>query len=327
MKKVRGRCAAISPATPSIARKNGTGFILESATWRASRDWGDVLGYTPEELDDANREGDRVAAGTSGPSTRPHDSPMVISGCIGPRGDGYDPGKRDERRTRPKPIMRGRSASSPTSDADMVSAITMTYVDEAIGVTRAAQAAGMPVVDLVHGRDRRQSADRRKPRRGDHGGRPRDRQRRPAYYMINCAHPTHFESRVDVRRGLGRADPRRCRANASRCSHAELDGATELDDGNPAELGRQYREHARPLPADQRSGRLLRHRPSSHRADRDELHRDEGGISHVQGECRRPGMFPAAATIRAAQPDLNYGVLLSARNTGAAPCISSESRA
>jgi len=32
------------------------------------------------------------------------------------------------------------------------------------------------------------------------------------------------------------------RANASRLSHAELDEATELDAGNPEELGQQYRD-------------------------------------------------------------------------------------
>ena len=29
----------------AIARKNGVGFILESATWRANPDWAEKLGY------------------------------------------------------------------------------------------------------------------------------------------------------------------------------------------------------------------------------------------------------------------------------------------
>jgi S-methylmethionine-dependent homocysteine/selenocysteine methylase len=57
--------------------------------------------------------------------------------------------------------------------------------------------------------------------------------------MINCAHPSHFEDVLAtdapwVRRIRG------LRANASRKSHAELNESTELDDGNPEELGREY---------------------------------------------------------------------------------------
>ena len=65
--------------------------------------------------------------------------------------------------------------------------------------------------------------------------------------MVNCAHPTHLETAwaagepwVERIRGL--------RANASRRSHAELDSAKDLDDGNPAELAQEYRELRRKLP-------------------------------------------------------------------------------
>ena len=61
----------------------------------------------------------------------------------------------------------------------------------------------------------------------------------PAYYMLNCAHPSHFEEtlaalgpRVGRIRGL--------RANASAKSHAELNESTELDAGDPEELGRAH---------------------------------------------------------------------------------------
>jgi S-methylmethionine-dependent homocysteine/selenocysteine methylase len=69
----------------------------------------------------------------------------------------------------------------------------------------------------------------------------------PAYYMINCAHPTHFEQVLDARepwvqriRGL--------RANASRQSHAELNESPTLDTGDPVELGMQYAALKRRLP-------------------------------------------------------------------------------
>ena len=60
-----------------------------------------------------------------------------------------------------------------------------------------------------------------------------------AYFMVNCAHPTHFADvleddggRVERIRGV--------RANASAKSHEELDQSDELDEGSPAELAEQY---------------------------------------------------------------------------------------
>ena len=73
------------------------------------------------------------------------------------------------------------------------------------------------------------------------------RWRAPAYYTVNCAHPTHFEGAL-AEAGPWRDRIRGVRANASRKSHAELDAATELDIGDPAELGRQYRDLRGRLP-------------------------------------------------------------------------------
>jgi S-methylmethionine-dependent homocysteine/selenocysteine methylase len=222
----------------SIASKNGTGFILESATWRASPDWGALLGYSPEELDAANRKAIRLLRDVKAEYETAR-SKMVVSGCVGPRGDGYDPGK----------VMSPEEAQAYHARqigvfaeelVDMVTAITMTNTNEAIGVTRAAQAAGLPAVISFT-----VETDGNLPT-GESLGKAimavdRATGNGPAYYMINCAHPTHFQDRL----GSGEAWVERIggvRANASRCSHAELDGATELDDGDPVELGRQYRD-------------------------------------------------------------------------------------
>jgi len=220
----------------TIAREHGTGFVLESATWRASADWGDKLGYTSEALDEANHKAVTLLHELK-VEFETDRSPMVISGCVGPRGDGYDPGK----------IMGVEEAQAyharqisvfAEADVDLVTAITMTNTNEAIGVTRAAQAAGLPVVIsftvetdgcLPSGESLKQAIET--VDRATDGG--------PAYFMVNCAHPTHFERQlasgeawVERIRGL--------RANASKRSHAELDEATELDDGDPIELGAQY---------------------------------------------------------------------------------------
>jgi len=219
-----------------IAKAGRAGFILESATWRASPDWGWKLGYSSEAMAAANRESIELL-GELREEYESGGQPIVISGCVGPRGDGYDPGtvmSADEAETYHSEQVRVFG----TTEADMVTGITMTNVNEAIGLTRAALAAGLPVAisftvetdgRLPSGETLRAAIETVDAETGNG----------PAYYMINCAHPTHFETVLSrnedwVQRIRG------LRANASRLSHSELDEAEELDDGNPAELGGQY---------------------------------------------------------------------------------------
>jgi S-methylmethionine-dependent homocysteine/selenocysteine methylase len=222
----------------SIAKSHGVGFVLESATWRASPDWAEKLGYPEEALAQANRKAVEMLRDIRD-AQESETTPMVISGCVGPRGDGYSPtemmGAEEAERYHAVQIGAFRD-----TDADMVTAITMTYADEAIGVTRAATSAGLPVVisftvetdgRLPSGQTLKDAIAQVDQATGS----------APAYYMINCAHPTHFED------ALANGEPwveriGGLRANASTKSHAELDEAEELDDGNPEELGGQYRD-------------------------------------------------------------------------------------
>ncbi len=228
-----------------IATQHGVGLVLESATWRASPDWAAKLGYTPTDLADANLAAlDLLHAIRQDCERGP--TRIVLSGCIGPRGDGY----------RPEALMSEAEAEDyhavqaglfRDAEADLVTAITMTYPAEAIGLARAARAAGMPVVisfttetdgRLPTGETLREAVERVDEATGG----------APAYYMVNCAHPTHFagalpggEAWVERIRGL--------RANASTRSHAELDEATDLDDGDPVQLAREYRALGDRLPS------------------------------------------------------------------------------
>jgi S-methylmethionine-dependent homocysteine/selenocysteine methylase len=219
-----------------IARANGTGFILESPTWRASSDWGGKLGYSAAALANANARSialmQELRTAFQGERT-----PIVVSGCVGPRGDGYDPGTvmgPDEAEA----YHAEQIGAFAGTDADMVTAITMTNPGEAIGVTRAARAAGLPVaISFTLETDGRLPTDQGLKEAieevdGATGG-------APAYYMINCAHPTHFDATLaGTDAWLGRI--RGLRANASKRSHAELNEAPDLDDGDPVELGGQY---------------------------------------------------------------------------------------
>jgi len=221
-----------------IARAAGLGFILDAPTWRANRDWGEKLGYDAAALDVVNRRSIKMLIGLRERFETPA-SPMVVSGTIGPRGDGYRP---DEMMSveKAQAYHSAQIESFAASDADMVAAFTLSYAAEAIGIVRAATEAGMPVAisftletdgRLATGMSLRDAIVAVDDATGGAA----------AYFEINCAHPTHFmqaleadEAWIQRLRGL--------RANASKRSHAELDASPDLDAGDPAELGREYRD-------------------------------------------------------------------------------------
>lgn len=225
-----------------LASTRGLGLVLETATWRASADWGAKIGDSPEQLDAINRKSVKVLEHMR---ARHPGAPLIISGCIGPRGDGYSVATKmtSEEAREYHSVQIGTLADT---NADLISALTLNYIDEAIGITLAAQEKGIPVVIsfTVETDGRLPTGDTLK-----HAIETVDAatSEGPAYYMINCAHPTHFEPILDgkqdwTRRIMG------IRANASCMSHAELDNSVVLDDGNPEELGQQYRQLLNRLP-------------------------------------------------------------------------------
>jgi S-methylmethionine-dependent homocysteine/selenocysteine methylase len=225
-----------------LAKQHGAGFVLESPTWRASPRWGAEIGYDEAGLDALNRKAIALMAELRD-GYEPDFSPIVISGCIGPQDDGYDPTQilsADEAAE----YHSTQIGTFADTEADMVAALTVTYVEEAIGITRAAEAVGIPAAisftletdgRLPSGQSLAEGIGQTDAATG--GG--------PAYYMVNCAHPTHFES---VLGGSWTTRIRGLRANASTKSHAELDEATELDDGDPEDLGGRYARLRNQLP-------------------------------------------------------------------------------
>lgn len=221
----------------ALARERETGLVLESPTWRASPRWARELGYSDDELEQLNGKAIGLMEEVRDRHVGGSDRPIVISGCVGPQDDGYNPSVllSAEEAQSYHSTQIGTFASTA---ADMVCAITMTYADEAIGITRAAVEAGMPAAisftvetdgRLPSGQPLREAI---KQVDGETGG-------GPAYYMVNCAHPTHFEGVLKDEVGW-RERIRGLRANASTMSHAELDEATELDEGDPADLAARY---------------------------------------------------------------------------------------
>ena len=228
-----------------IGRTSDVGVVLESATWRANPDWGEKLGYDADALARVQRKAiDQLVRIRERFETAR--TPIVVSGNLGPRGDGYRPDARmsaADATAYHSPQIRTFAAS----DADMVAAFTMNYTEEAIGIASAAKANGMPVAIsfTVETDGRLPSGDSL----ADAIARTEDAtDAHPAYYMINCAHPSHFRAVLDAG-GAWRDRIRGVRANASKRSHAELDAATEIDIGDIDELARDYRALQTVLPA------------------------------------------------------------------------------
>lgn len=216
-----------------IAAGTGAGVLLELPTWRANPEWGATLGHDLDRLGELIDGSVDLLRDVQDAWDSPN--PFVVSGTIGPRGDGYVVGHTmtaDEAATY-HDFQIGRMAAA---GVDLVTALTMGYVDEAVGVVHAAAARGVPSVisftvetngRLPSGMPLREAIERTDA--ATDGG--------PIHYMVNCAHPTHFAHVLD---GEWTSRIGGIRANASRLSHAELDLMEQLDDGDPADLASRY---------------------------------------------------------------------------------------
>ncbi len=223
----------------NIAKDFKVGFILESPTWRANPDWIQKIGYPKSAVSKINKKGIQLLVDLKSEFENDLNT-IVISGCVGPRRDGYRPENTMTVEEAQKYHSLQIEAFGQTH-VDMISAITMNYVEEAVGIARAANAINLPVVisftvetngKLPTGMSLKEAIEQV----------DKSVIELPLYFMINCAHPTHFEK--ELQGGQNEQWTKRIkgiRANASCKSHAELDESTELDRGNPKELGREHK--------------------------------------------------------------------------------------
>lgn len=220
------------------------GFVMDTPTWRASTRWAEELGIDEGHLEAIHRDAVAWLAALRQRYETPW-SPFVINGVIGPHDDGYLPSETLTT-TEAETYHRQQVQWFAKFGADMVSALTMTYAEEAIGVALAARQADIPAAisftvetdgNLPSGQSLKAAIEQVDAVTGS----------APAYFMINCAHPDHFRA-VLQEGGAWRERIGGLRANASRMSHAELDSADTLDDGDPAELGQLYGDLLQLLP-------------------------------------------------------------------------------
>jgi len=224
-----------------LARQHGAGFVLDAPSWRASPDWGASIGYDRSRLANANARGiELISEMRRDLGGEPN---VALNLPIGPRGDGYEPGSMMTA-AQARDYHAWQIGVAGNAGAEMATALTMTYLEEAQGIALAAADAGLPVVvsftvetdgRLPTGMSLSEAVKRTDDATGG-----------VAYYMINCAHPSHFSAVLDDAELAQRIGG--IRANASRMSHAELDEAAELDAGNPDELAHDYRGLVDALP-------------------------------------------------------------------------------
>ncbi len=231
----RGLLRHYYTAHAELAVRSGAGFVLETPTWRANADWGRRVGYDASALAAVNRSAVDLVVGVRD-ELADGSHPMPVSGCLGPRGDAYRPEalmSADEAAGYHRPQV----AALAETAADLVTAMTLTYAAEAVGVAQAAEAVGLPVAlsftvetdgRLPDGTALAAAVTEVDEATGGY----------PAYFMVNCAHPQHFAGVLDPNAAWAQRI-RAVRANASTSSHAELDEATELDDGDPVAFGHE----------------------------------------------------------------------------------------
>jgi S-methylmethionine-dependent homocysteine/selenocysteine methylase len=223
-------------AFADLGTREGVGVILETATWRASADWGAHLGYDARDLEAVHHELVELLWMVRA-SYEPSPVPLLIAGCMGPRSDAYAP--RVRMTVAEAATYHGvQLATFGTTSVDLVVASTLGYVEEALGVALAAAALPVPLVlsftvetdgRLPSGQGIGAAIEQVDAASGG----------RVAYYMINCAHPSHVARGIDPDASwLHRL--RGLRANASAKSHAELDEATEVDEGDADDLAAAF---------------------------------------------------------------------------------------
>jgi homocysteine S-methyltransferase len=226
----RAVLAGYFDAYADIATTAGAGLLLECPTWRANPDWGARLGYGPAELARVNAAAITFLAGLRDRYAADVD-PILVGGTVGPKGDGYVVGERLEPAAAAA-YHRPQLEAFAAAGADLATAYTLTDVGEAIGVVLAARSVGLPVaISFTVETDGRLPSGTTVAAAVDQV----DAAAAPDYFLLNCAHPDHLARGLQ---GPGRWRERiiGVRSNASTRSHAELDEAAELDEGDPVAL-------------------------------------------------------------------------------------------
>jgi S-methylmethionine-dependent homocysteine/selenocysteine methylase len=218
----------------TVAR-HGFSALMGGLDYRASPDWGGLLGYSASGLAEMQLRSIDFLRTAAKPYAG-QIAHVLITGLIGPRGDAYQL-NRTITAAEAEDYHAAQIATLRQAGVDLVSAMTFNSVAEAVGVARAAKRAGLPLCvhftldstsRLASGPSVREAIEAVDAEAGD---------ARPDFYGINCSHPLEFEPAIEPGAWFRRV--RSLRPNAAAMDKISLCKLGHLEDGDPAELGRQ----------------------------------------------------------------------------------------
>jgi homocysteine S-methyltransferase len=228
-----------------VAAEAGFSVVIGGLDYRASPDWGDKLGYSPEALADVQMRCIEFLREVSQPF-RDRIPAILISGIIGPRGDAYSL-NRTITADAAEDYHFHQLSTLTRAGVDVVTAMTFNSVPEAIGVARAAARVNLPLCisftldsgtsRLMSGPSLREAIETTDRECGE---------AKPDFYGINCSHPFEFQPALEPGDWIERI--RMLRPNASAMDKMALCKIGHLVEGDPQELGRLMGELAQRYP-------------------------------------------------------------------------------
>lgn len=226
-----------------VAAKHGMCALMGGLDYRASPDWGALLGYSPESLAQANHRS--IAFLRELAREYATDIPeILVQGFIGPRGDAYQL-NRTITETEAEDYHSVQLATLKEADVDLAWAFTLNNVAEAIGIARAAARIEVPLAisftlddnsKLKSGPSLAEAIESVDAATGGSA----------VFFSINCSHPFEFEPGLESGDWIGRV--RGLRPNASRMEKVALCKLGHLEEGDPVELGQLMGDLARRYP-------------------------------------------------------------------------------
>jgi S-methylmethionine-dependent homocysteine/selenocysteine methylase len=216
------------------AARYAFGVLIGGLDYRASPDWGSLLGYSRESLAEMQLRSIDFLREVAQPYDG-HVPAIMYAGIVGPRGDAYE-ANRTITAEEAEEYHSEQLATLARAGVDLVEAMTFNNVPEVIGLARAAARVGLPLsvsFTLDHESRRLMSGPTLKDAIETVDAQTGDDQ--PAFYGINCSHPLEFMPAIEPGKWFERV---RClRPNAAMMDKISLCTLGHLEAGDPVELG------------------------------------------------------------------------------------------
>ena len=226
-----------------VVAKHGMSALIGGLDYRASPDWGDLLGYSPEGLSEANHKS--IAFLREVADEYVSDIPeILIQGLIGPRGDAYD---RNQSITadEAEDYHSVQLTTLKEANVDLALAITFNNIPESIGVARAAAKIGVPIA-ISLSLDSTSKLNTGPSLKEAITTIDTETDQTPEFFSINCSHPVEYEPAIETGSWIKRV--RGVRPNASKMEKIALCKIGHLEEGDPVELGELCGDLARRYP-------------------------------------------------------------------------------